>query len=67
MYCRICGENINRKNQDNVSPVSGYPVCQNCVQDLCCEECGSTKDLRYDEEYGLVLCCECLKNVEMEG
>ena len=66
MNCCICGENIDRKGQDNVSPISGYPVCEDCVQDLCCEDCGSTEKLHYHDRYGLVLCDECIKKAEIE-
>ena len=66
MNCCICGRNINDIGQDNVSLISGYPVCEDCVPDLCCQDCGSTENLRYDERWDLVLCCECIQKAEME-
>ena len=66
MECCICGQNINAKHQDGVSPISGYPVCEDCVQDLCCQDCGSTENLHYVEDYDLVLCASCISKAENE-
>ena len=34
MICNICGEDINAIGMDNVSPVSGHPICENCISDF---------------------------------
>jgi hypothetical protein len=61
MICRICGEDINEKGQVNVSPISGYPVCEDCKDDISCERCCSSCDaLYYVEEWGDLLCEACL-------
>lgn len=33
MICVICGRDINAIGQDNVSCISGYPMCEDCVDD----------------------------------
>ena len=33
MFCAICGRNINQLGQDNVSPVPGYPACEECASE----------------------------------
>lgn len=63
MICRVCGEDINEKGQANVSQISGYPVCEDCKDDIVCEDCceGNWGDnLYYVEEYDKVLCRDCL-------
>lgn len=48
MYCIICDEDINKKGQDNVSPIFGKPICNDCMNDL------SDDDLeRLQEPYDL--------------
>ena len=34
MICVFCGRDINAIGQDNVSPVSGYPFCEDCDNHL---------------------------------
>jgi hypothetical protein len=63
MICRICGEDINEKGQDNVSPISGYPVCEDCKDDIMCYECCEGNyggNLYYVEECDRILCRSCL-------
>lgn len=60
MHCRICGEDINEKEQDNVSPFIGYPVCEDCKDDIMCDECCDTSNLLYIEEWNKVLCRDCV-------
>ena len=71
MICRICGEDINEKGQDNVSVISGYPVCEDCIGDLECNECYAStifNTLYYVEELDKILCEECiLKYAEEKG
>lgn len=60
MNCRICGEDINEKGQDNISPIIGYPVCEDCKDDIECEECYSSDNLCYVEELDKILCEDCI-------
>ena len=30
MLCLVCFEDIDKKYQDNISPISGFPVCEDC-------------------------------------
>lgn len=34
MICIVCEEDINDKGQDNVSPISGKPICEDCYEDM---------------------------------
>ena len=34
MICAICKEDINLKGEDNVSLVSGCPICESCAAEL---------------------------------
>lgn len=71
MICRICGEDINEKGQDNISPISSYPVCEDCKDDIMCAECCEGNyggNLFYVEEYDKILCRDCLiKQAEYDG
>ena len=63
MICRICGKDINEKGQDNVSPISDYPVCEDCKDDIMCDECCEGNyggNLYYVEECDRILCRDCL-------
>ena len=61
MICKICGEDINEKGQDNISTISGYPICEDCKDDIMCAECyDSFTDLYYIEEWDKILCRHCL-------
>ena len=60
MICRICGEDIDKKYQCNVSPISGYPICEDCKDEICCERCYETDSLYYAEEFDKILCKHCL-------
>lgn len=60
MICRICKEDINEKGQDNISPISGYPVCEDCKDDIMCGECCDIWNLFYVEEYDKIFCRDCL-------
>ncbi len=33
MNCVSCGRDIDQIGQDNVSPIVGYPVCEDCKKD----------------------------------
>jgi hypothetical protein len=68
IYCRICGEDIDELGLDNVSPVSGYPVCEDCIDEMMCEDCCGTEGLLYVSEYDTILCKDCLiVRAEKEG
>ena len=68
MICKICGEDINEKGQDNISPISGYPVCEDCKDDIMCAECCEIYGLFYVEEYDKIFCRDCLvKKAEEHG
>lgn len=58
MICRICNDEIRK----NASPIAGYPLCEDCKDDIMCEECCETSSLYYDEEIDCVLCSGCLLN-----
>lgn len=60
MICRICGEDINEKGQDNISPICDYPICEDCKDDIMCAECCECVGLFYVEEYDKILCRDCL-------
>ena len=60
MICKICGEDINEKGQTNVSPISGYPVCEDCKDVVMCERCCEGFGLYYVEEWDAILCCRCI-------
>ena len=60
MICRVCNEDINEKCQDNVSTISGYPICEDCKDEVCCEDCYETYNLYYLEQVDKVLCKSCL-------
>ena len=34
MICEECGRDINEIGQDNCSPLCGYPVCEDCANDM---------------------------------
>lgn len=38
MKCCNCKEDINKKGQDNVSPFSGFPICEDCCIKMTKEE-----------------------------
>lgn len=68
MICKKCYEDIEEKGQDNVSPICGYPVCEDCKDEIWCENCCETGTLYYDEENGKLLCAHCLaKKAEKSG
>lgn len=71
MTCRICHEDINEKGQCNISPISGYPVCEDCKDEIGCEKCFDTSRLFYFEDdftNGKLLCQDCLiKDLEKRG
>ena len=60
MICRKCLEDIEEKGQDNISPISGYPICEDCKDDICCDSCYETDDIYYVEEFDKILCRHCL-------
>lgn len=60
MICRICNEDIKEKGQDNISTISGYPVCEDCKDEICCGHCATMENIYYSEEFDEVLCKECL-------
>ena len=60
MICGICGEDINEKGQDNISPTSGYPVCEDCKDDIMCDECCEGYGLYYIEKWDKILCRKCI-------
>ena len=71
MVCRICGEEINEKGQDNVSVISGFPICEDCQKDIECNNCFAPiiyGELYYVEELDEILCAECIvKYAEEKG
>ena len=68
MICRICGEDINEKGQDNISPICDYPICEDCKDEIACESCYETHDIYYVEEFDKILCKQCLlKKAEKAG
>lgn len=71
MICRICGEDINEKGQDNVSAISGYPVCEDCKDDIECDDCFASsrfEEIYYIEEIDKFQCAECIvKYAEEKG
>ena len=63
MICRICKEDIDEKEQKNISKIDGYPVCEDCKDDIMCEECCEGNwggNLYYVEEWEMLLCRDCL-------
>ena len=63
MICSICGDDINEKGQDNISPISGYPICEDCKDEIMCAECCEGNygyNLFYVAEYDKILCRDCL-------
>ena len=56
LICRIC----TNETEVNASPIEGYPLCEDCQDDIMCEECCESSDLYYDEEIDCVLCTDCL-------
>lgn len=63
MICRICGDDINEKGQDNISPISGYPICEDCKDDIMCDHCYESNfggNLYYIAEFDKILCKDCL-------
>ena len=71
MYCKLCNEDINEKGQDNISPISGYPICEDCKDDIMCAECCEGNyggHLYYVAEFDKILCQHCLiKEAEKEN
>ncbi len=68
MICKICLKDIDEMGLDNVSPFSGYPVCEDCKDEIECDNCGNTGTLYYDAEAERILCRQCLiKDAEKEG
>lgn len=51
MKCAICGCDINAKGQDNVSPVCGCPVCEDCAEDMTPKDWQKIKELYESEDY----------------
>ena len=49
MKCFICKEDINKKGQDNMSPFSGFPVCEDCSNELTEKEWEEIKR-KYEED-----------------
>lgn len=42
MRCSKCGDDIDAKGQDNVSYISGYPLCEDCA--------GGNTDSNYEDQ-----------------
>lgn len=34
MICERCGRDINAIGQDNVSPIYGCPICEDCADEM---------------------------------
>lgn len=60
MICSICYEDINEKGQDNVSTISDYPICEDCINDVECDRCCDSDNLYYVEGCNKILCRDCL-------
>lgn len=60
MKCRYCGADMNKRGLDNVSPFADYPICEDCIGDVCCSECSKDTDIVYVEEFDEILCKDCL-------
>lgn len=68
MICKICLRDIDEMGLDNVSPFSGYPVCEDCKDEIECDSCNDTGTLYYDAESDRVLCRQCLvREAEKKG
>ena len=50
MLCEICGMNIDLKGEDNVSPISGCPVCESCAAELTEKDWDRLRALVEDDE-----------------
>ena len=53
IFCRVCGGDINAMGMDNVSPISGWPVCEACASEMTdddwsilasCDDCAHYRD-----------------------
>ena len=48
--CAICGEDINLKGEDNVSPIPGCPVCESCAAELTEKDWNQIRELYEEDE-----------------
>ena len=60
MICKKCYEDIEEKGQDNISPISGYPICEDCKDDIVCDNCYDSEGIYYVDEFEKILCKHCL-------
>lgn len=68
MNCRKCGINIEEEGLCNISPFCGYPVCEDCKDEIMCDWCCDTGTLYYDEDTERILCKDCLvRQAETKG
>ena len=49
MRCEECHRDINAIGMDNVSPICGYPVCEECAESITEEEWNEIR-LKMEEE-----------------
>ena len=52
IVCMECREDINAKGQDNVSPFSGYPICEECLSAMSPRDLTVIAEHLAEEEYG---------------
>lgn len=34
MICSMCGLDIDEAGMDNMSPIYGHPICEDCIEDF---------------------------------
>lgn len=39
VFCSCCGADLDAIGSDNVSPVSGFPLCEECKDEMIKEDC----------------------------
>ena len=51
IICKECREDIDAKGQDNVSPFSGYPICEECLSAMSPRDLTAIAEYLAEEEY----------------
>ena len=49
MKCCNCKQDINEKEQDNMSPYSGFPICEDCFYEMTKDEWRKIKE-NYEQD-----------------